>query len=119
MTKSLILSVHLGFGGHLELPNDANLASSRFKIRIPIPTYFCKNIFYRRYCTVILDSGRTNCAEYWLKERQENTGRCTGRPDITVILLKTALNTSESINQSINQRLHWINQFLSHCLRLF
>ena len=31
---------HLGFGGHLELSNDANLASSRFQIKIPIPTYF-------------------------------------------------------------------------------
>ena len=42
----------LGFGGHLELPNDANLASSRFQIRIPIINYFCKNIFCRRYCMV-------------------------------------------------------------------
>ena len=50
---------HLEFGGHLELPNDANLASYRFQIRIPIPTYFCKNIFYRRYCTVVLSSCRT------------------------------------------------------------
>ena len=44
MTKSLILG-HLGFGGHLEFLNDANLASSRFQIRIPIPTYFGRNIF--------------------------------------------------------------------------
>ena len=50
---------HLGFGGHLELPNDVNLASSRFQIRIRIPTYFCKNIFYRRYFTVVLGSCRT------------------------------------------------------------
>ena len=46
--------------GHLELPNDANLASSRFQIRIPIPTYFCKNIFCRRYCRIILGSCQTN-----------------------------------------------------------
>ena len=61
MTKALF--DHRGFGSHLELPNDASLASSRFQIRIPIPTYFCKNIFYRRYCTVILGSCRTNKSE--------------------------------------------------------
>ena len=37
-------------------------------------------------------------AEYWLKELQESMDRC----DITEILLKTALNTIQSINQSIN-----------------
>ena len=33
------------------------------------------------------------CAEYWLKELQESMDRCTGRRDITEILLKKALNT--------------------------
>ena len=33
------------------------------------------------------------CAEYWLKELQESMDRCTGRRDITEILLNTALNT--------------------------
>ena len=60
LSKTLLLSAILDFGGHLELPKDANLASSGFQIRIPIPTYFCKNIFYRRYCTVILGSCRTS-----------------------------------------------------------
>ena len=32
-------------------------------------------------------------AEYWLKELQDSMDRCTGRPDITEILWKTALNT--------------------------
>ena len=36
------------------------------------------------------------CAEYWLKELQESMNRCTGRRDITEILLKTALNTIQS-----------------------
>ena len=31
------------------------------------------------------------CAEYWLKELQENKGWCTGRRDITEILLENAL----------------------------
>ena len=53
------MSAILDFGGHLELPKDANLASSGFQIKIPIPTYFCKNIFYRHYCTVILGLCRT------------------------------------------------------------
>ena len=39
------------------------------------------------------------CAEYWLKELQESKDKCTGRLDITEILLKTALNTIQSINQ--------------------
>ena len=41
------------------------------------------------------------CAEYWLKELQESTDMCTGRRDITEILLKTALNTIQSINQRL------------------
>ena len=39
-------------------------------------------------------------AEYWLKEFQENMDRCTGRLDITEILLQMALNTIQSINHS-------------------
>ena len=35
------------------------------------------------------------CAEYWLKELQENMDRCTGRRDKTGILLKTAFNTMD------------------------
>ena len=33
------------------------------------------------------------CGEYWSKELQEQMDRCTGRDDITEIMLKTALNT--------------------------
>ena len=39
------------------------------------------------------------CAEYWLKELQESMGRYTGCHDVTEILLKTALDTIQSINQ--------------------
>ena len=38
------------------------------------------------------------CAEYWLKEFQESINRCTDHLDITEILLKTVLNTIQSIN---------------------
>ena len=38
------------------------------------------------------------CAAYWLKELWENMDRCTGCRDITEILLKTVLNTIQSIN---------------------
>ena len=38
-------------------------------------------------------------AEYSSKEIQESMDRCTGRPDITEILLKTAANTIQSINR--------------------
>ena len=37
------------------------------------------------------------CAEYWLKELQESMDTCTGRRDVTEILLKTVLNTIQSI----------------------
>ena len=37
-------------------------------------------------------------AEYWLKELQESTDRCTGCCNVTEILLKTDLNTIQSIN---------------------
>ena len=39
------------------------------------------------------------CAEYWLKELQENMYRCTGDRDITERLLKTTSNTIQSFNQ--------------------
>ena len=39
------------------------------------------------------------CVEYWLKELQESMDRCTGHCHITEILLKTVLNTIQSINQ--------------------
>ena len=39
------------------------------------------------------------CAKYWLKELQESMDRSTGCHDITEILLKTALNTIQSIYQ--------------------
>ena len=37
-------------------------------------------------------------AEYWLKEFPESKERGTGHRDITEILLKTVLNTIQSIN---------------------
>ena len=39
-------------------------------------------------------------AEYWIRELRESMNRCTGRIDITKLLLKTALNTIQSINQN-------------------
>ena len=39
------------------------------------------------------------CAEYWLKDLQESMDRCTGRRNITEILLKTVLDTIQSINK--------------------
>ena len=41
------------------------------------------------------------CEEYWLKEPKESMDRCTDCCNITEILLKVALNTIQSINQSI------------------
>ena len=47
-------------------------------------------------------------AQYWLKELQESIVRCTGRRDITEILLKTPLNFTQFINQSsIYQWRYW------------
>ena len=37
------------------------------------------------------------CAEYWIKELQESRDSCTGRCDITEILLKIALNPIQLI----------------------
>ena len=37
------------------------------------------------------------CAEYLFKELMESMNRCTGRRDITEMLLKTAVNTIQSI----------------------
>ena len=41
------------------------------------------------------------CEEYWLYDLQESMDRCTGRRDITEILLKTALNTIQSTTLTI------------------
>ena len=38
------------------------------------------------------------CVENWLKELQESMDRCTGHSKIPEILLKTALNTIQSVN---------------------
>ena len=43
---------------------------------------------------------RECCAESWLNEPRESMGRCAGRRELTEILLKTVLNTIQSINQS-------------------
>ena len=42
--------------------------------------------------------GKNIVPSHWLKELQQNMGWCTGRRDITEILLKTALNTIQSIS---------------------
>ena len=72
--KTVFLSAILDFGGHLELPKDANLASSGFQIRISILTYLCKNIFYlyRRYCMVIFGSCRTISCIFHCKPMADN-----------------------------------------------
>ena len=46
--------------------------------------------------------GKKYCVEYWLKEPQESTDRCSCRRYIPEILLNTALNTIQSINQSVS-----------------
>ena len=51
---------------------------------------------------------KDNCAEYWLKELKESMDRCTGRCNISEILLKTALNTiqtNKSMHGSLSQGL--------------
>ena len=55
---------------------------------------------FRRWLCGKADSGleRILC---WLKELHESMDRCTGRRDLTEILLKTALNSIQSINQPI------------------
>ena len=50
---------------------------------------------------------KEHCAEYWLKELQESMDRYTGRRSITEILLKTALNTIQSLNISNDKFLDW------------
>ena len=54
--------------------------------------------FYDGYVGKQPVAGKEYCAEYWLKDLQESMERCTGHHDITEILLKTALNTIQSIN---------------------
>ena len=43
---------------------------------------------------------KEHCVEYWLKELKESMDRCIGRQALIEILLKMALNTIQSINQS-------------------
>ena len=40
---------------------------------------------------------KEHCVEYWLKELHKSMDRCTGRCDITEILLKRVLNAIQSI----------------------
>ena len=48
-------------------------------------------------------SWKEYCVEYCLQEFQESTDGCTGRPAMTEILLKTALNIIQSIQKSTFQ----------------
>ena len=41
------------------------------------------------------------CAAYWLKKLQKSMDKCSGHHAITEMLLKTALNTIQSINQPL------------------
>ena len=59
---------------------------------------------------------KEHCAEYWLKELQESMDRCTCRRDITEILLKMALNTVQSINQS---KIEYCYNYVVNSLILF
>ena len=45
------------------------------------------------------------CSEYWLKDFQDSMDRCTGHCYITEILLKTALNTIQSVNFKVTGNL--------------
>ena len=72
---------------------------------------FC---FDNGYVRKQLVAWKQYCAEYWLKEFQESMGRCTGRHDIYEIMLKKALNTIQSINQSTNSLIRLVNT--SRCL---
>ena len=66
-----------------------------------------KSHYYKNFSHSCFDDGyvgkqpvawKEYCAEYWLKGPQESMDRCSGHRDITEILLKTALNTIESIS---------------------
>ena len=48
------------------------------------------------------------CLEYWFKKLQESTGRLSGHRDKTEILLKTALNTRQSINQAFAKNINLV-----------
>ena len=54
---------------------------------------------YSRYVGKQPVAWKEYCAEYWFKELQESMDRCTGRHDLTEILLKTVLNAIQSIKQ--------------------
>ena len=62
-------------------------------------------------------------AEYWFKELQERIDRCTGHYDITNILLKTGLNTMQSVNQHTRGRRlgmdFWVLMFILLSLNYF
>ena len=59
------------------------------------------------WTTVMLESsqwlGIENRAKHWLDELKAGSERCTGRRDISDMLLKTAVNAIQSINKLINQ----------------
>ena len=62
------------------------------------PTLTTVNCFDNGYVGKQPLAWKEYCAEYWLKELQESIDRCTGRRDVSKLLLKTALNIIQSIN---------------------
>ena len=61
--------------------------------------HFIRYLFFLFFGTATRGLERIWCVE--LVELQESMDRCTGRLGITETLLKAALNTNQSINQSI------------------
>ena len=79
----------------------------------------CCPLFLQRLCGKA--AWKEYCGEHWLNEIQESIDTCTGRREITEILLKRALNTIQSINQLILFSPHYFqkDRFKNRNLRPF
>ena len=89
----------LGTSGRLFDPRLMTDDSHRDKIHSSLIAVRCfdngnvgkQPVVWKEYCGALVK-----------KELQESIDRCTGRCDVTEILLKKALNTKQSNNQSVN-----------------
>ena len=70
-----------------------------FKLYIIHYSFIAVHCFNNGYVGKQLVAWKEYCAEYWLKELQESMDWCTGCYNITGILLKTVLNTMQSMNK--------------------
>ena len=83
------------------------------RIHSSLTTVHCFDYVYVKHPVAWKDY----CGEYWPTELQESMDRCTGRRDITEMLLKAAINTMQSIYNFVSDTVVAMKYFPHHHMK--